>query len=355
VTAALSCPACHEPVLAADAYCEGCGERLGPAATTGPPVTPTPVPASPVPASPAVVGPACPCGSGHADADGYCDECGRLVPDGRDHVEIELGSRAAVVSDRGLRHSRNEDAGAVAEGAGGSVIAVVADGVSTSQDPQAASAAATAAAVRVLVDVPGVPTDDELAAAVTAASTAVAAATDPRLLGQDGLPRAGASVPACTLVAVHLSGRHMGRQQASVLNVGDSRAYWLPDDGPARLLSVEDSWAADAIAAGVPAAQAYADPRAHTITAWIGVDSGPVTPRLSRFTAPGPGAVVVCSDGLWNYLSDLGEFTEVVRTHLVDAAGSALTAARTLTEFARAAGGRDNITVAVVPVGGSPE
>jgi serine/threonine protein phosphatase PrpC len=57
---------------------------------------------------------------------------------------------------------------------------------------------------------------------------------------------------------------------------------------------------------------------------------------------------VVCSDGLWNYLTDANDFADVVRTHL---AGSDLIgAARSLTAFANECGGADNITVALIPV-----
>jgi serine/threonine protein phosphatase PrpC len=137
--------------------------------------------------------------------------------------------------------------------------------------------------------------------------------------------------------------------QVAVVSVGDSRAYWIPDTGPAARLTPEDSWAEDAIAAGMPPDAAYADPRAHQITAWIGVDAGILTPHLARHAPAGPGAVVVCSDGLWNYLTRLDEFSETVRAHR-RAADSPVAAARRLTDFARAAGGHDNITVAVIPV-----
>jgi serine/threonine protein phosphatase PrpC len=62
---------------------------------------------------------------------------------------------------------------------------------------------------------------------------------------------------------------------------------------------------------------------------------------------------VLCSDGLWNYLIDPAEFARTVRAHLADAAGAPeplLAAARSLTAFANAAGGSDNITVAITPV-----
>ena len=75
------------------------------------------------------------------------------VPPASDHAEVDLGT-AAGVTDRGLRHSRNEDAMAfaTAETAAGPVaVAVVCDGVSTSPRSDEASLAGTQAAVRMLL------------------------------------------------------------------------------------------------------------------------------------------------------------------------------------------------------------
>jgi serine/threonine protein phosphatase PrpC len=64
----------------------------------------------------------------------------------------------------------------------------------------------------------------------------------------------------------------------------------------------------------------------------------------------GPGLLVVCSDGLWNYLTDPDEMAEAVRDALDGF--TCIAAARSLVELAKARGGADNITVALVPVGG---
>lgn len=161
-------------------------EATGPVSTgsgaTGP-VPTGPVPASPAPASPAptsasasasveaaadpagdpvdprTADPAltAPTGSkvcvacrvGRVDTDGYCENCGHAQPRERDHMEQELGAVAAV-SDRGLRHHRNEDAFAVSSAAlpdgSPAVVAVVCDGVSSATRPDDASAAAASSA-----------------------------------------------------------------------------------------------------------------------------------------------------------------------------------------------------------------
>ena len=87
-------------------------------------------------------------------------------PSSRDHSEVNLGP-AAGVSDRGLRHHRNEDAMALAAEEqspnGPVVVAVVCDGVSSSARPDEASQAAVQAALPVLLA--AVQAGEDLAAA----------------------------------------------------------------------------------------------------------------------------------------------------------------------------------------------
>ncbi|MGT2528458.1 hypothetical protein ACU4GG_15920 [Streptomyces nojiriensis] len=95
------------------------------------------------------------CRAGHVDTDGYCEHCGHAQPRERDHLEEELGSVAAV-SDRGLRHHRNEDSFAVAATAlpdgSTATVAIVCDGVSSASRPDEASAAAAGAANEALLE-----------------------------------------------------------------------------------------------------------------------------------------------------------------------------------------------------------
>jgi serine/threonine protein phosphatase PrpC len=104
---------------------------------------------------------------------------------------------------------------------------------------------------------------------------------------------------------------------------------------------------------GADPAAAMRDPKAHAITAWLGADAAPVLPRTGAFTVVGAGLLVLCSDGLWNYLTDPADFAQAVREEL-RAGGTLVEAARGLAEFANAAGGADNITVALIPVSSAP-
>jgi serine/threonine protein phosphatase PrpC len=278
-------------------------------------------------------GEACRCGDGRADADGYCDSCGTLL--GRADTWLEAcAPGAALVSDRGLVHVDNEDAGAVAEVAG-RTIAVVCDGVSSA--PRAAEAAQTAVAtaIEMLRGLPPTtPIQAGLSNAIEAAADAVEALA---AAAPDG------NAPACTFVAVVADPAGV----LHVAHVGDSRAYWLPDSGEPCQLTVDDSWATEAIDAGLDPARAWADSRAHALTGWLGADAGSVRPHVALLPVRGPGLVVLCSDGLWNYLIELADFADRVRRAARDGA-DLLGCARLLVEFARSQGGRDNITVAVL-------
>ncbi|WP_246264418.1 PP2C family serine/threonine-protein phosphatase [Acrocarpospora pleiomorpha] len=280
-----ACPACETLVLAGEAFCEQCGHALGAAACTA-------------------------CGSAAVGADGYCENCGMLQPSGRDHVEIELAV-AAGVSDRGLRHSRNEDAMALTA-ADTVAVGVVCDGVSTSPRPEEASQTAADTAAAALAKQLGEGADPETATreAVRLAAEAVAALAEP-----------GEDAPACTYVSAAA-----GRRQVTIGWVGDSRAYWLGTGSD--LLTGDD-----------------ATPGTHMLTAWLGADAGQVVPHIRTFTPDGPGVVLLCSDGLWNYYPEPAALAAVALNATPRAA------AQRLVRLALEAGGHDNITVLVIPFG----
>ncbi|WP_435897265.1 protein phosphatase 2C domain-containing protein [Streptomyces tsukubensis] len=291
------------------------------------------------------------CRAGRVDTDGYCENCGHAQPRERDHMEQELDAVAAV-SDRGLRHHRNEDAFAVSAAAlpdgSPAVVAIVCDGVSSATRPDEASQAAARAACAVLVEsLPrGTHPQQAMRDAIVAAAAAVNALAAPGgggdALGQDAHPQQNA--PACTIVGAVSAGGLL-----IVGWVGDSRVYWVPDDrsGPAARLTEDDSWAAQMVAAGLMnEAEAYADERAHAITGWLGADAYELDPHTAAFKPDRPGVVVVCTDGLWNYAESPDEMARAVPS---DAARWPLRSARALVGHALDGGGHDNVTVAVLP------
>ncbi|MEW2389789.1 PP2C family serine/threonine-protein phosphatase [Streptomyces venezuelae] len=287
------------------------------------------------------------CRSGRVDPDGYCENCGHAQPRERDHMEQELDTVAAV-SDRGLRHHRNEDAFAISTAAlpdgSPAVVAIVCDGVSSATRPDEASLAASRAANEtLLVSLPrGTHPQQAMHEAILAAADAVNALAAEPASAREHSPHQNA--PACTLVGSIVAGGLL-----VVGWVGDSRAYWVPDDreGPTVRLTEDDSWAAQMVAAGLMnEAEAYADERAHAITGWLGADAYELEPHTASFKPDRAGVVVVCTDGLWNYAEAVEEMADAVPA---DAADRPLHSAQVLVGHALDGGGHDNVTVAVVP------
>ncbi|UQA34016.1 protein phosphatase 2C domain-containing protein [Streptomyces sp. HNA39] len=295
------------------------------------------------------------CRSGRVDPDGYCENCGHAQPRERDHVEQELGSVAAV-SDRGLRHHRNEDSFAVSSTAlpdgSPAVVAIVCDGVSSASRPDEASAAAASAANEALLEsLPrGTHPQQAMHEAIVAAAEAVnALAQDPSGAAEHEAHRRQ-NAPACTLVGAITAGGLL-----VVGWVGDSRVYWVPDDrsGPPARLTEDDSWAAQMVAAGLMnETEAYADERAHAITGWLGADSYELEPHTAAFKPDRPGLVVVCTDGLWNYAESAEEMAAAVPP---EAHRSPLRGAQVLVGHALDGGGHDNVTVALLPFAVEPQ
>ncbi|TLQ45872.1 protein phosphatase 2C domain-containing protein [Streptomyces marianii] len=289
------------------------------------------------------------CRAGHVDHDGYCENCGHAQPRERDHMEQELGSVAAV-SDRGLRHHRNEDSFAVSSTAmpdgSPAVIAIVCDGVSSATRPDdASSAAAGSANDHLLASLPrGTHPQQAMHEAILAAASAVNSLAAEPGAAMEHDPHRHQNAPACTLVGAVVVGELL-----VVGWVGDSRAYWVPDDrsGPPARLTEDDSWAAQMVSAGLMSeAEAYADERAHAITGWLGADAYELEPHTAAFKPDRPGVVVVCTDGLWNYAEAPEEMAQVLPP---DAAGRPLHGAQVLVGHALDGGGHDNVTVAVLP------
>lgn len=325
--AAAACPNCGEPVALGDLFCEACGNEL-PVTEALAPAPPEPEPAPPPPVAAAVVCPSC--GNEGEPVEGYCGVCGTKLPAPRDHQELVLEG-AAGVSDKGKRHARNEDAMALFVGEG-YVAGVVCDGVSTSVDPDVASQAAADAACAVLAAQP------DLDAAYDAARAAV--------LATEFEPRGELSPPSCTFLAATVT-----NEKVTLASHGDCRAYWCAG-GAVTQLTVDDSWAEVQIAAGMPAAEAYNHALAHVITRWLSKDADPEwRPRIVPFDVPGPGRLLLVSDGLWNYTLEPAQLVAAMG----DPPPDPVELARRLVSFANDAGGSDNITVVVVdlPLKGS--
>jgi serine/threonine protein phosphatase PrpC len=317
------CRVCGAGCADDDRFCENCGASLQDETLT--------------PASGSTDFACTACGGDEFDRDGFCIACGLHVVE-KSRATVDLGVLAGV-TDRGNRYHRNEDAMALQWlPAPAGAIVVICDGVSTSDD---ADAAARVAADEAAATLCARLREGTNAAAATHDAVAAAAAAVTRI----GVGRGEDRSPACTFVSAVVRA-----DAITVGSVGDSRAYWLTAASggtPSQCLTVDDSWAADMISAGVlDRATAMANPQAHALTAWLGVDAGRIEPHVSTLVPDGPGVVLVCTDGLWNYLDEADALAaRILPAALQDPAAGAAE----LADFALAAGGRDNITVALVP------
>jgi serine/threonine protein phosphatase PrpC len=290
-TAASHCPNCQAPFHAGDVFCEQCGTRL---AEDEPPASE------------------------------------------QDRIELDLAV-AAAVSDRGRVHRRNEDSFFL-EVSDGGVAAVICDGISSASAGNAAARHAAKTAGEVLAAAVADPERDGTAAmtdAIQAAGGAVELVP--------WTTRTGRVDPSCTLVSALRRG-----DEVVIGWVGDSRAYWL-DAEDTRQLTIDDSLAEEGIARGMlTPEQAAASPVLHTITNWVGPDAPAGPPRLATLTPDRPGRLLLCTDGLWNYMPTIPELRELVDALPDGASPAAL--ARALADVAVARGGKDNITLAVIEV-----
>jgi serine/threonine protein phosphatase PrpC len=280
--------------------------------------------------------------------DGYCTSCGHRA---LEPIAVDDRGAWASATHRGRRHERNEDAAALASTSEGWPVLVVADGVSTSPNPQLASAAAVAAAARRLAGQPFTGEADLEAAVVAAhgAACAAPAVGDPYWQDGDGHP-------ACTIVvAVATSGTVV------TANVGDARVYLLTNDGrawTASQLTTDDSLAARAVAAGEDPHEALAAPGGHTLVAWLGADAPELAVHLTTHSAAPGDLLIATSDGLWNYAAtdeSLGELaTSILPSPPATGTLGSAKIAEQLVAWAIAQGGADNISVALAPVPSDP-
>jgi serine/threonine protein phosphatase PrpC len=330
----MQCSKCGTTVQIGDRFCEECGAPLfdNPKSTGG---------CEKCGASPEEI-----------DADGFCQRCGfRRENRQDDRFEVVVSPNLAGVTDRGLRHHRNEDYVACT-GVENAYVLVVCDGVSSSSSPDLAAKAAAESACRALTaaietemqqainlcerTTSLVPLHQEKEAAmkVAIAEASASVCAIPYIKTEDAEP------PSTTIVAAVVVDR-----TATIGWLGDSRAYWISPNG-SQQLTRDDSWLNDVVLSGeMSEAEARKSPQAHAVTRWLGADAVNSEPSVVNFDIPGSGYLLLCSDGLWNYAHALTH-TEAFVKQMPDA--DAVKVARSLVEFALRSGGHDNISVAVL-------
>ena len=216
-------------------------------------------------------------------------------------------------------------------------VLLVADGVGGGAAGSKASRMATEAVTRYLASSlrsyhsAGTASDGELVAALRAAA-----------------------IEAHDVVRAEAATRQDGRQMATTLclgvviwpwlyveQVGDSRCYVRPPDGPLRQVTRDQTVAEELVAQGLLTRErAHASPLRNVLSSAIGAEEA--RPEVTRVDVRARGTVVlVCTDGLTKHVSD----AEIAQ-HL-DTMESAEQVCRALLQLALDRGGSDNVTVVV--------
>lgn len=237
-----------------------------------------------------------------------------------------MGVTSRVVSWHSLRGRRdtNQDAALVRDLADGRVLVAVADGMGGHEGGAEASRRALDALHDTIVG------GGSLEDGIDAANSAVyeRAASDPSLKGMG------------TTLVVLLGERDRYR----IANVGDSRAYRV-EDGRIRQLTVDHSFASEALDKGMSKEEIDASPWSNALTRAVGTDPQVEVDVFGPFSTETLHWICLCTDGLYRMLSD-DQIMEVV-SGAADVEGTS----RRLADLAYAAGASDNITVALFAAG----
>lgn len=233
----------------------------------------------------------------------------------------------ATGTHQGRIRERNEDSVfPETSGAGdGPFIAAVADGMGGHVAGNIASSLALAMATEEPADA-----DVEVADRVLAANQAI----QDRVSDEPNLAGMGTTMTI---------GMFAEDGSATIGHVGDSRCYLLRDNKLKRVTS-DHTVVAELVALGhIKAEDVGTHPQRHLLTRSLGL--GPVTVDTEQLDLEAGDRLLLCSDGLTSMLSDK-EIKAILSS------GSDLEATVwILIEAANAAGGIDNITVAIVDAG----
>jgi PPM family protein phosphatase len=327
----IQCPRCSASCPDEFNYCEECGAALRPAVVAETVAK--------------VQGPSagdqlsCPsCGITLEAGTEFCPHCG-IAPSYPDTFESAEWPDLVAISNRGLRHPKNEDAVMVKRIDARSFLAL-SDGVSHSQRPEFAARTATSVAVAAFTETPDCSPKDLLRAAVARAQTAVAEIPMDPNLWED---------PPCATLTIAL----VTSEEICIAWLGDSRAYFVTRDCARQLTRDHSILSRIASEAQVSESEALLLPGSHALTRAIGGGVTPDEPDLAIYPVSEPGLLLLCSDGLWNYAPDPPAIYDLVRSHTsIPPVNSdpLLPLAQALVQYACDQGGADNISVAMATV-----
>ncbi len=251
-----------------------------------------------------------------------------------DHAAVEDRMIPAASTDTGCERDLNEDRYAVIECPSG-LAWLVCDGMGGTAGGELAAQLAIDGIRRDLESLPARPPVAALKSAVLEANRIIVLRRQNQAFAQMGT----------TIVAALFSGIEL-----ALGYVGDSRAY-LVRGGQIEQLTKDHTYVQELVDKGqIKPEEALAHPQAHILTRCIGAEPG-LEIEIQKFwiwqVAQGEpnDVLVLCTDGLYSHVSD----KELARAVTEDTPRRACVK---LVELAKARGGYDNITMAVIPIGG---
>jgi len=213
-------------------------------------------------------------------------------------------------------------------------IFIVADGMGGHQHGEIASGAATRALSSYLIN--------HLYAPLLAGETKKIETSLQELMEQ-GIEAAQEAVMQAapgggtTLTAALIIG-----DQVTLGHVGDSRAYFAGPDGELKAITKDHSLVKRLLELGqISEREASVHPQRNVLYRAVG-QTEPYRPDIETMTFPSPGAMMICSDGLWGVVGQ-NNLQKIVRK-----TGGLIETCQKMVDSANQAGGPDNITVILV-------
>ncbi len=234
------------------------------------------------------------------------------------------------VTDRGVVREENQDAIGIEILTAQQMLAVVCDGMGGAR---AGHVASTMALEQFLKQFKAFHAQGEL--------TAPQMLEQSVLCANEAVFRHAQSHSECYGMGTTMVAALVDREKADVLNVGDSRAYWITNEGIVRVTR-DHSLVEDLVLRGeLTAEQARVHPNKNLITRALGAEEQVQADLFSFEVTPG-SYLLLCSDGLSNVVSDQEMLYEVLHGTEADSC------CRRLLDIAIKRGAPDNVSVALI-------
>ncbi len=165
----------------------------------------------------------------------------------------------------------------------------------------------------------------------------------------DNISRKGNPNGNAKLFGATLTGLWLVDDAAVLVNLGDSRAYLMPMEGKLRQITTDHSLIALLLKEGeITPEEAETHPAKGQITRFVGMPP-PALPETFIKKVKAGDRILLCTDGLTGMLPD-----EKI-AEILDLGGEPNGICKMLIDAANDNGGKDNITVIVVEIGGEKE